>query len=252
MKNFVALNRKSAAVIFMIIACNNTVVFGEMMNGYEKDILSMRQSLKHLTVLMQEKTLTSDQRKKLRSTIAVVLDNISYHELTENLLKQFKVMAPDLYEEISAITDSNGRAVNVYVKFIPKDATNVKAWGTTYIDRAKNDNNTYVSEYGENSVSVKIWLVNKALLVLSHELGHVKYQVPNLATYLDYYRKHYDRSDHEDCKGHNPDDPSGKKAMEYEKRFRRNIISFMKLDNHKLVDPVVLQGKIKKNLSTLL
>jgi hypothetical protein len=244
--------RKSAALVFMIIACNYSVVFGEMINGYEKDIVSMRQSLKHLTMLMQEKTLTSDQRRKLNSTIEVVLNNISYYELTENLLNQFKVMAPDLHEEVSTITDSKGKAVDVYVKFIPKDATNVKAWGTTYIDHAKNDSDTYLSEYGENTVSVKIWLVSKALLVLSHELGHVRYQVPNLAAYLEYYREHYDRSDHDDCKGHNPDDPSGKKAMEYEKRFRRNIISFMKLDNHKLVDPVVLQGKIKKNLSTLL
>ena len=252
MKNLVTLKRKSAALIFMIIACNNTVVFGEVINGYEKDILSMRQSLNHLTVLMQEKTLTSDQRRKIKSRIEVVVNNISYYELTENLLNQFKDMAPDLYEEISTITDSNGRAVNVYVKFIPKDATIVKAWGTTYIDHAKNDDDTYVSEYGENSVSVKIWLVNKALLVLSHELGHVKYQVPNLATYLDYYRERYDRSDYEDSKGHNPDDPSGKKAMEYEKRFKRNIISFMKADNQKLMDPIALQGKIKKSLSSRL
>jgi len=225
MKNLVTLNiKKSAALVFMAIACNYSVVFGEIMNGYEKDILSLRQSLKHLSLLMQEKTLTADQRRKLKSTIEVVLNNISYYELTENLLNQFKVMAPDLHEEISTITDSRGKAVNVYVKFIPKDATSVKAWGTTYIDHAKNDNDTYVSEYGENSVSVKIWLVNKALLVLSHELGHVKYQVPNLATYLQYYRKHYDPNDHEDCRGHNPDDPSGKNALEYEKRFRKNII----------------------------
>jgi hypothetical protein len=252
MKNLVTLKRKRAALIFMIIACSNSVVFGEIMNGYDKDIVSMRQSLKHLTVLMQEKTLTSEQRRKIKSTIAVVLNNISYHELTENLLNQFKVMAPDLYEEISTITDRNGKAVNVYVKFIPRDATNVKAWGTTYIDHAQDNNDTYVSEYGENSVSVKIWLVNKALLVLSHELGHVKYQVPNLATYLDYYRKHYDSTDHEDCRGHNADDPSGKNALEYEKRFRRNIVSFLKIDNRKLVDPIALQGKIKKSLSTLL
>jgi hypothetical protein len=252
MKNLVALNRKSAALIFMIITCNNSTVFSEIINGYEKDIFSMRQSLKHLTVLMQEKTLTSDQRRKLKSTILVVVNNISYYELTENLLNQFKVMAPDLYEEISTITDSNGRAVNVYVKFIPRDATNVKAWGTTYINHAKNDNDTYVSEYGENSVSVKIWLVNKALLVLSHELGHVKYQVPNLATYLNYYQKHYNHNDDEDCMGHNADDPSGKNALEYEKRFRRNIISFLKIDRQKLIDPIALQGKIKKHLSSVL
>jgi hypothetical protein len=89
-------------------------------------------------------------------------------------------------------------------------------------------------------------------LVLSHELGHVKYQVPNLATYLDYHRKHYDHDVHQDCVGHNPDDPSGKNALEYEKRFRRNIISFQKLGNQKLVDPVALQGKIKRSLSILL
>ena len=41
------------------------------------------------------------------------------------------------------------------------------------------------------AVSVKIWAVNKALFVLAHELGHVKYQVPHLASYINEYKKYY-------------------------------------------------------------
>ena len=100
-------------------------------------------------------------------------------------------MHRDLYNEIDTIKDIKGRAVNVFVKFIPTDATEVKAWGTTYMRQVENDQDGYLSEYGELTVSVKIWIVNNALLVLAHELGHVKYQVPNLANYFEYYRKNY-------------------------------------------------------------
>ncbi len=81
------------------------------------------------------------------------------------------------------------------------------------MSQVKNDPDGYLSEYGDHTVSVKIWIVNNALLVLAHELGHVKYQVPHLAHYFEFYKKNYfgimNDSNHI---GHNPSDPSGKSA----------------------------------------
>lgn len=46
------------------------------------------------------------------------------------MLVQFKTIAPELYAEIDTIRDRLGRPVNVYVKFVAVDGTDVKAEGT--------------------------------------------------------------------------------------------------------------------------
>ena len=179
-----------------------------------------------------------------------MINNISYYELTENLLNQFKIIAPCLYNEIDTIKDIKGRTVNVFVKFIPTDATEVKAWGTTYMNQVENDRHAYLSEYGELAVSVKIWIVRNALLVLAHELGHVKYQVPHLANYFEYYKKNYfSIMNYSNDIGHNPTDPSGKSAYQYEKLFRKEYAYFLKA-NEKIQNPIALVERIKKNLSS--
>ena len=73
----------------------------------------------------------------------------------------------------------------------------------------ENDKDAYVSEYGPFSVSIKVWIVTRALLVLSHEFGHVKYQVPNLASYLEFHRTHYMKL-HIYFIGHSPTIPAAK------------------------------------------
>ena len=254
MKNYMCCNdtvtNKKVCILFSIL-CIALNVFGEIKNGYESDLFSMQESLKNLTrIVSEKKDLLPSARRTIESKIELLISSISYYELTENLLSQFKIIAPDLYNEIDTIEDRNGRAVNVFVKFIPTDATDVKAWGTTYMRRVPNDQDGHRSEYGEHTVSVKIWIVNNALLVLAHELGHVKYQVPNLASYFEYHKKNYSSTMNESNDiGHNPHDPSGKSATQYEKLFRREYAYFLKA-NEKIENPTALVEKIKKNLSS--
>lgn len=232
-----------------ILTCN--AVFGEIKNGYEKDIFGMKESLKKLSsILIENKELPLDQRRKIESSIETLVNHIVYYELTENLLNQFRIIAPGLCHEIDTIRDRMGRAVNVYVKFIPTNATEVKAWGTTCVGQVENDKDAYRSEYGEFTVSVKIWTVTDALLVLSHELGHVKYQVPNLASYVEFHKDRYNRSmEHPNYIGHDPGDLSGKSAIQYEKIFKKEYAYFLKMTNERIQNPLVLIGKIRKSLS---
>jgi hypothetical protein len=175
------------------------------------------------------------------------VDHISFYDLTENLLNQFKIISPRLYAEIDTISDRKGRPVHVYVKFVPVDATKVKAWGITYLNQLENDKDAYLSEYGAFTVSVKIWIVAKALLVLSHELGHVKYQIPNLASYMNYHKKCY--KEVSNYIGHNADDPSGNTAIETEKLFRKEHAYFLRNTNEKIQNPVIMLTKIRKSMS---
>jgi len=111
----------------------------------------------------------------------------------------------------------------------------------------ENDKDAYLSEYGAFTVSVKIWIVPKALLVLSHELGHVKYQIPNLASYMNYHKKCY--KEVSNYIGHNADDPSGNTAIETEKLFRKEHAYFLRNTNEKIQNPVIMLTKIRKSMS---
>jgi len=86
------------------------------------------------------------------------------------------------------------------------------------------------------------------LQVLSHELGHVKYQIPNLATYMTFYKKCY-QDQESNCIGHNPADPSGKTAVEAEKSFRKGYAYFLRNTDERIQNPVILLTKIRKSMS---
>jgi hypothetical protein len=248
-RNSHTVTNKKCCILFSIL-CIALNVFGEIKNGYKTELFSMQESLKNLTrIISEKKDLLPSARRSIESKIQLLISNISYYELTEKLLSQFKIIAPDLYSEIDTIKDNKGRAVDVFVKFIPTDATKVKAWGTTYMRQVDNDQDCYISEYGVFTVSVKIWIVNNALGVLAHELGHVKYQVPHLAHYFEYHKKNYFgiMNDVNDI-GHNTNDPSGKSADQYEKLFRREYAYFLK-GNEKIENPIALVEKIRKKLS---
>jgi hypothetical protein len=233
--------------IILFVSCNSSLC--EIRNGYEKDILILKESLKNLTeILIQDKDLTGIQRRKMESSVETLVNHISFYDLTENLLNQFKIIAPRLYAEVDTISDRKGRPVHVYVKFVPVDATKVKAWGTTYLNQVENDKDAYLSEYGELTVSIKIWIVGKALHVLSHELGHVKYQIPNLASYMDFHKKCYN-GELSNYIGHHPHDPSGKTAVQTEKLFRQEYFSFLKNTNEKIQNPLILLTKIRKSMN---
>lgn len=241
--------RKYCLYVLLFVLTSHAV-FGEIKNGYEKNILASKESLKILRAkLLEDGGLTAAQRRKLQSTIAILVDHVSYYELTESMLNQFKTIAPQLYAEIDTITDRLGRAVNVYIQFVPIDGTDVKAEGITYMDQSISDQDTYISEFGERAVSVKVWIVPRALLVLAHELGHVKYQVPHLASYFVYHKNHYYNASTTNSIGHDMDDPSGKSAIAFAKSFLKIYADFSKLSNVRIQNPLVILAKIKKDWS---
>lgn len=242
---------KKYCLQFAIFVFSCTAVSGEIKNGYEKNILQMKQSLSELrAILLETEQLSPTQHRKIEYSIEALVNHISGYELTENLLKQFRAIAPALSSEIDTIRDRKGRPVDVYVKFVPTDATEIKACGTTYIAHAENDRDTYNSEYGEFTVSVKIWIVSNALTILSHELGHVKYLVPNLASYIDFHKNHYNsHTDRSNYFGHNAGDQSGKSAVLYERLFKKEYSNFLKLSDEKIPNPILLIAKIRRNLN---
>lgn len=239
---------KTCYPLVCILLFASSAVFGEIKNGYEKNIEPMKESLAYLQNILENGDLSSFQRRKVEASIQVLVNYISYYELTENLLSQYKIIVPQLFSEIDTITDRLGRPVDVYVKFVPIDATEVKAWGITQVSQMENDKDAYVSEYGPFTVSIKVWVVSRALLVLSHEFGHVKYQVPNLASYLEFHKMCYKNTRMLTFIGHSPNDPSGKSANHFGSIFKQTYANFLATRNEKPQSPTVLLTKIKKSL----
>ena len=200
----------------------------EIKNGYEKDISSARRSLQRLNELLStNKEIAPSQRRNIKTKIDVLVNLIACYELTANLLTQFKIISPDLYSQIDTITDRQRRRTDVYVKLIPREQALIQAAGLTQIDQVVGDNDAYFSEYGERTVSVRIWITTKAIFVLAHELGHVKYLVPNLASYVVYHREEYGSEfSGSNYIGHEPGDLSGREAEISERKFKADYSNY--------------------------
>jgi len=162
------------------------------------------------------------------------LENIQFHlNYTDEILTMFYQISPEIYNQVDNIKDEKGINVDVYVKVIYSLGSGID--GKTNLNSWKDN---YYSEYGPNTVSVEIRLNQKIMYTLAHEFGHVLYQVPNLSSYMEYYKANY--KEYERGYGHKRGDPSGEMAELIEKQFAKQY----KLTN--FGSPVGLYYKTRK------
>jgi len=217
-------------------------VGAEIRNGYENRINESREVLGILNQRINyEKNrdskhtdkLTSFQKQKMILRIDSLTQYILLYERTEKLLHQFHTIAPDLFQEIDTIKNAYNEKTDVYVKFLPDEKMIESQLGRTIMGQCFEDENICFSEYGVRSVLIIIYSEINPLLVLAHELGHVRYQVPHLATYFDYFKEtYYGRSYEPYFIGHYPTDLSGITAQEYERRFAQYFNIYTKKLKH--------------------
>jgi len=126
-----------------------------------------------------------------------------------------------LYEAIDTISDRQGRSVDVHIKVVSREELPAGLLAATNIDLLDDNKDGCYSIYGPHTVSVKLMEVKHSLRILAHEFGHVSYQVRNLADYMEFYKRCYrDYGLVEQHRGHLPADPSGRMALDFERRFR--------------------------------
>jgi hypothetical protein len=231
----------------VILLLNN--LFGEVRNGYEKDIAGFRQSLESLKEMLQtDQSLRASERRRMKENIKLLVNLIVYHEITDSLLKQFKIISPHLYNTMDTLKDCNGRPIDIYVKFIPKDELRFQAAGAAYFTQSASDPDRCTSRQGEGSILVEVWIFNKALVVLAHEFGHLYYVVPNLRSYVGFYQREYDGAPADVMLGHRSNDPSGKLATVFEVAFRKSYATYLKGDVTPRMTPLALINPLKRNV----
>jgi hypothetical protein len=212
---------------------------GKIINGYEKDIESARASAQHLRKLPRQRSVLVRLEK--------VEEFILYHALTNTLLDRFQKISPSLFSRVDSIVDQKGRRVDVYIKFIPRNRRIDGTIASTGIGQMHDDEHSTVSGYGPHTVSIHVSVVKHSLIILAHEFGHVSYQVPNLASYFTFFRKGYpDRYIQAEYLGHKPNDPSGQKAVRFEKQFRKEAFLFSQRTRSKRVDPFAIRNDLAK------
>jgi len=226
----------------------------EIRNGYEQDLVASQQQLINLKYLKKKET---DKKKlKVLSKWLKEANKLSnkikhYHQLTQELLENFRAIDPDLFYEINTIEDREGNETHVYVKLVEK--LKPPLLGATNFDYAYDNLNIHRSEYGEYSVSVKIAYSSykENLKILAHELGHVRYQIPNLSSYITFYNDNYDGS--VKIIGHLPNDPSHQSVMETLKSFNRSYGRFYKMNKkaNRNVRNELVNPDSKPNISAL-
>lgn len=240
---------KTYAISIAIFMLSSIEVPARIINGYEPEIQGAWASLNRLDSLLRDNQLPFVVKARMRKSRDRLLSFVTYHEVTENVLHKFEEIAPEIFQEIEAITDRKGRPVTVFVKLVSETEMQKGIGATTNLEQEEADPDAYRSEYGINTVSVRISACRKSYLLLAHELGHVRYQVRNLAVYAGFHAENYQDYPFASLqKGHNPKDPSGRSAREYERKFRRQYARFRETNHDKTGNPAFFSQMVKKDI----
>ena len=240
---------KTSLLLIALFIFSVGCLFGKIRNGYEAQLQRTKVSLQKLTSqLAEDNNLSFLERQKIKTEIKRLINIISCYELTLELIDQLRMVSPDVYNEIDSIKDRRGRLTDVFIKVITEEQTRIQLKGASFFAQASEDEDANLSEHGEYSVSVNIWIVHNALQLLYHELGHVKYVVPNLASYSKFYKKYY----HNyvigvNSIGHHTYDQSGKFACAFERRFFKDKVNYLRTGAIKLESAISIMEKIKRN-----
>jgi len=222
--------------------------FGKIKNGYEDRIESSRISLQNLNMYLRgDSGLSSTEKSLLKVKIKVLVDHISYYELTDEFIRQFKIVAPIMFTELDNIKDKKGRNTDVFIRLVPETHSRTPMVAATFFQRMLQDDDASFSSYGPFSVSVDIIIVENALELLSHELGHISYIVPNLAEYSKFYNLKYRNSITDKTMGHSPGDASGRYSHIFERRFIEERKNYFRNGGKKPMSLFPLLVQIKRN-----
>jgi hypothetical protein len=219
-----------ATVLFILVIFSESE--SKIINGYEHNIADVIRELRfllnlqigeidHLDGTEEWSNLSKTQQEIVPAKIEKLIEHLNYYQLTQELIDEFRSICPDIYSEVNNIKNHDSVSTDVYIKVLPANHQIRAVSGATMISRDVKNPHVCVSEYGRNSVSVLVCLNKIALKVLAHELGHVKFIVPNLNRYLNYCSKRYQYHEPNIVQfNHQASDMGSRTVIEYERRFK--------------------------------
>lgn len=240
---------KTVFLLIAVTVLSIALASGKIRNGYEVKLAAARSSLRHLhAMLLADPDMSALKKQKIRSEIDAMVMFLSCYELTEKLLMQLRMISPDIYNALDTIRDKRGRLTDVYVRLVPPEKAGVPLEGMSIFSQASCDEDANHSEYGDYSVSINVWILDKSLLLLYHELGHVRYVIPNLAEYCRFYARCYgSRKMSLSYIGHDVRDQSGMFANAFVRQYIRDKVKFKRASGTRPEHTFALLRSIEKN-----
>jgi hypothetical protein len=236
-----------AALLMWLLSIED--LHARSLNGYETHLTNNKQCLENLRLmLLGNDSLSSEQRRRVKSKIADLIDFISLYQITEEAIRQLKIVSPRIFYLSDSLKDKRGRPTDVYVKLVHEERSRIPLAGANFLWQHAYDKDLSVSEFGTQTASIEVWIDCNVLLLLSHELGHVTYIVPNLATYVAFYNHAYWQVEDISYVGHKHQDSSGKSADNFTKQFYSDWRAYRRLGGIKLESPSLRLAAIKKQL----
>ena len=236
-----------AALLLWLFAIE--VLHARILNGYGTQLTNNKQCLENLRLmLLGHDSLSSEQRRRVKSKIADLIDFISLYEITEEAIRQLKMVSPKTFYLSDSLKDRQGRPTDIYIKLVHEERSRLPLAGANFLWQHAYDKDLSVSEFGNQTASIEVWIGSNALMLLSHELGHVIYIVPNLATYVVFYNHAYWQVEDISYVGHKHQDISGKSADNFMKQFYNDLRTYRRLGGMNLESPSVRLAAIKKQL----
>ena len=222
-------------ITMALIVCYSTKA--DIENGYQDELQVAEQSLKNLEELIKKLTPqnSDEQFYKLKSHYLRAKRTYkhlsAYYSKTEELITLLLTKDPAFYSSIKSVRNFHGQVTHVYIRVMPVNRMRPGIFGSTNLEQTINDPHVYQSRYGLNTVSVHIreCSPSKQLELLVHELAHVKYQVPNLASYMEYFKQSYLGFKEYGAYGHLKDDPSNQSVANEMIAFRAKVYGKEKL-----------------------
>jgi len=219
-------------LLFMLLLITGpTYLSAKIVNACHCELEDANKSFKHLERLMKTPQEDHELRRKTYMYYRKVKTKVKRLETcakrTDELLTSLLMEHPELYYEVSGLYDKIQASVDIYVEVDGITALPEDVFGMTSWSRQKDKPDSPESVYGPGTVRIQIKSCTKGKMVryLVHELGHIKYQVPNLVEYQKYYEQSYQSTCTE--LGHKCDDPSGFLVKQELKRYylnrRKNI-----------------------------
>lgn len=203
----------------------------EIFNAWEIDRRSKQQSIDNVQSTINDPNTSKTDKEVAQNILRSLLSELDEINInlkrTDEVISDLKGADISLFNELNNLTDANGDKVDVYLKTINSFGEETGVYGDNSIASLSSNPNKPTSAYdqysnGRGTVLVRVnsrrYGSEDAVVLTAHELGHVKYNVPHLASYIKFFKENYDPNVPGE-KGHRSDDPSGKSVDRVLKEF---------------------------------
>jgi len=235
---------KKYALAIPILLCASLSLHAAILNGFSHEKQKLEKEISNTVDLNNDPLQkTKKQLEKKLSQMRKRYEELSKnHARTAELLTTFRFIDPELYSQVSKVTNAQGTLTHVYVRYVDKSSDeftyfsrehfNAKAY--TSVSPMANNPDICTSLYGTNTITVTIGIGCDELIALTHEFAHVLYIVPNLKEYVYFMKYRNSKINLTALHGHSWNDPSSAFIKSIENSFSaryENYITKNKISN---------------------